>query len=342
MPAHISHEVFAETVFRRAFDDPELLRIGAPYRVFGAQGPDFCLHSHRTKPTGLIFGQLLHHEAYGTFIRNLVQYGKRHGIGFRSPFGVFTAAFATHAILDRITHPFINFYSGWVSRDHPESDQYYNCHAFFERIIDVFVLKAYGGSGIIGYDFFSHVDCGEEMPAVLSDAVSEAIVDTFPMYSSRPKVQVRIENAYHDTRNFYIFTNPADRGNLRTAYRREHDRSKAPRRLLALFHPDKLPDLDYLNGARGEWNHPGIAEETHNESLFDLFDRAVESAVPVVRAVANAFDDSITPGELEAAVGNQNLSDGRDKKAMRKLGLVKPLPLQEVLRTFYIEVAKSD
>ena len=195
---------------------------------------------------------------------------------------------------------------------------------------------------IIGYDFLSHVDCGEEMPAVLSDAVSEAIVATFPMYSSKRKVQDRIENAYHDTRNFYIFTNPADRQKLKAAYRREHGHPKPPRRLLALFHPERLPDLDYLNGARAEWNHPGIAEEIHSESFFDLYDQAVESAAPVARAVSNAFDGTITLEELEAAVGNQNLSDGKGKKAGRKLSLVKPLPLQEVLRTFYIEVAKSD
>jgi hypothetical protein len=274
-------------------------------------------------------------------VRHLVEYGTKNGKAPDSPYAVFTCAFATHAVLDRLTHPYINFFSGWVSPRHPESDQYYNCHAFFERIIDVFVLRIRGGKSIDGYDFFSMVDCGPEMPLELADSLSKGIVAAFPEYTSAQKVRRRLENAYFDTRNFYIFTNPADLANLYSAFIHEKGRGKTPRRLLALFHPRKLPDLDYLNGARAAWNHPGMADDVHHETFFELYDRAVEVAVPVVRAVKDAFDGNLSGIELEAVVGNENLSDGRPKKVRRRLELVRPLPLQEVLRTFYIDVEKS-
>jgi hypothetical protein len=331
VPAQITHEVFAQEAFDLAIgrvpSDPQL--------AFGAQGPDFCLHSHRTKPTGLIFGQLLHSEGYGTFVRHLVEYGRRNGLTADSPFGVFVASFATHAVLDRATHPFINYFSGWVTPRNPESEQYSNCHAFYERIIDVFVLRVRAGESIDRYDFFPNVDCGEDMPPDLSAAISEAIVSTYPEYSSIEKVKRRIENAYFDTRNFYVFTNPLDGHARRIAYEREHGLAGTPTRLLALFHPTSLPELDYLNGARGDWNHPGIAEEKHTESFFDLYEAALNTAAEAIRAVADALEGRITDEQLEATVGNENLSDGRKKKIRRKLEIVRPLPLQDVLRSVY-------
>ena len=344
MPAHITHELFARQVFARAFpnddspfDSEELSR----YAVFGAQGPDFFLHNHRTKPSGLIFGQLLHTLGYGRYVRHLIDFARDMREGFLSPIGVFITTFASHAVLDRVTHPFINYFSGWVSPDHPESDQYYNCHAFLERIIDVFILKKRGNTSIANYDFLSHFDCGETIPGFLEDALSSSVTKTYPEYDNTAKITRQVRNAYQDTRNFYSFTNPSDRENLQYAFHREKGRGRPPRRLLALFHPDRLPDLDYLNAAAKLWNHPGIAEEIHHESFFELYDRAVDEAVEPVRAVGEALDGTTSGEMIEEIVGNQNLSDGREKKVKRKLDLVRPLPLQEVLRTLYMELEKE-
>ena len=339
MPAHITHEVFADEVFKRAL--PDVLRSAGgirPYCVLGAQGPDFFLHNHRTQPSGLIFGQLLHSSGYGTFMKHLVKYGLNRGYDVSSRYGLYTAAFATHAILDRITHPFINYFSGWVVPDRPDSGQYYHCHAFLERIIDVFVLRIRTRKSVSDYDFFSRVDCGEKLPEELTDGVADGIVNTYEKMYDRRKVQRQINNAYVDTRNFYIFTNPPDRYNLFKAYRRDRERSGPSKRSVALFHPGKLPDLDYLNFSNQEWNHPGKIEELHTESFFDLYKQALEIAIPAVVAVKDAFTGAINLDELEHQVGNQNLSDGKDKKLRRKLELVKPLPLAEVLHSVYVDI----
>jgi len=331
MPAHITHEVFVSEVFKRAFGFEE----SAPFQVFGAQGADFFLHNHRTKPAGLIFGKLLHSEGYGRFIGKLIEFGKEREITFDSPFGLFTAAFSTHAVLDRITHPFINYHAGWVAPFDPRSEKYRNCHVFFERIIDVFVLRIRTGVSIESYDFLSHMDCGETMPQILSDAATEAVVRTYPEYSDKDKVRRQVENAYFDTRRYFARTNPPVRESIRKEYMKEHGTSKPSGRLLALLHPTGLPKLDYLNIERREWNNPGDQSEKHTESFLDLYERAIETAVPVVKAVADGFSDIVTCEEVAEIVGNENLSDGRQKKAVRKLKYVNPLPLQDVMRKIY-------
>lgn len=340
MPAHIAHEVFASEVFEKAFgrdwsavgETEQLSR----YRVFGAQGGDFCLHNHRTKPTALIFGKLLHSEGYGRFVGNLVAYAREGEIDFDTPFGVFTAAFATHAVLDRITHPFINYKAGWVVPFDPRSERFRNCHIFYERIIDVFVLRVRTGTSIDGYDFFSHADCGESMPEILADSLTAAVTKTYPDYDDRKKNRQRFENAYHDTRRYFAFSNPPSRESVQAAYMEEHSHARPPGRLLALLHPNELPDMDYLNLEKKRWNHPGKPEEERRESFFDLYDSALDAAVPVVQAVRDGFDGSISCEEVAEMVGNENLSDGETKKGIRKLKYVKPLPLQEVLREIYL------
>lgn len=339
MPAHITHEVFAAEVFKKAFEGtsrPPESGEAAPYRVFGAQGPDFCLHNHRTKPTALIFGKLLHSEGYGRFVGHLICYARERGIDFDSSFGVFTAAFSTHAVLDRFTHPFINYHSGWVVPFDPRSERYRNCHIFYERIIDVFVLRVRTGLSVEGYDFYSHVDCGETIPGILADSMTEAVMKTYPDYTDGEKIRRRIENAYHDTRRYFAFSNPPSRESVKAAYMEEHSPAKPPGRLLALLHPAELPDLDFLNFNKSIWNHPGKPSEARYESFFDLYEQAIAAAVPVVEAVAAAFDGSISCEDAAAAVGNENLSDGEVHKTVRKLKNVKPLPLQEVLREIYL------
>ena len=154
------------------------------------------------------------------------------------------------------------------------------------------------------------------MPVILADSITEAVMKTYPDYTDSDKVRQRIENAYHDTRRYFSFTNPPARESVRAAYLEEHSPAKPPGRLLALLHPTELPDLDFLNFEKNKWNHP---------------------AVPVVRAVADAFDGSISCEDAAAIVGDENLSDGELKKGLRKLKYVKPLPLQEVLHKIYLD-----
>ena len=248
MPSHITHELFAQEVLSKS--DTRAQNAVAKYPnffVLGAQGPDYFLHNHRTKPSGLIFGKLLHTEGYGTYTKYLVEWTRDNNIGIDSPMGSYILGFATHPLLDRKTHPFINYYAGWVEPEQPASDRYYHCHAFLERIVDVFVLKMRGKKAIRNYDFFTNVDCGTELPHDLLAASVSAIESTFPEYDNRPKNEIRILNAYGDTRGFYSFTNPPNRDNLIHAYHRDRSHGRHSRRMIALFHPDRLPEMDYLN-----------------------------------------------------------------------------------------------
>lgn len=340
MPAHITHQVFAEEALVKALGrrGAEIMGQHKPFLILGAQGPDMFLHNHRTEPKGLVFGKLLHTDSYGCFSRRLAERCPAANDDSAGARLAFLAGYVTHAVLDRITHPFINYFSGWVEPGNNGSERYAYCHPFLERIIDVFVLKLRKDISIVNYDFFSLVDCGEDPPSFIVSDLSYAVAGTYPEYSDDDTTRARITSAYQDTRSFYGFTNPPDYENLIRIVRDGRRSPQARMRLIALFHPQGLPDLDYLNGARVPWNHPGDPEETHTESFMDLYEQAVGAAAPVLQTVAEVCDDGADSAKVEEVVGNENLSDGRPQRRRRSLQYVNPLPLDEVIGSIHNEI----
>ena len=337
MPAHITHELFADLVFSKAFGPDLRERIDRNRRfwVFGSQGPDFFLHNQRRKPSGLIYGKLLHTSGYGSFTANLIEVARKSGAGIDSKLGVYILGFASHAVLDRFTHPFINYHSGWVDRTRPETIRYHNCHAFLERIIDVMLLKILEKKSIEEYDFLGRVELGSEIPASVLDAVIFAIEATYPEYVGHDAISLRVENAYRDTIGFYEYTNPTNPDNFRHAAERDGGGGNPARRFLALFHPRGLPLLDYLNAGHETWTHPGDPKEQHTESLIDLIEIAETAAISPLRVVGAALNGEGSLDDVAAAVGDENLSDGRQRKAKRQIEYIDPLPLDGVLASIY-------
>jgi len=146
MPSQICHLIFAEDSLREALGNSAvriLKRYGNIYR-FGAQGPDFFYHNQRTKPTGLKFGVNAHREGYGRLVTHMIHELRRLEAKKHKDLPLIRAyilGFTTHAFLDKKTHPFIDYFSGWVDADREETEIYYRCHIFMERILDVLMLK---------------------------------------------------------------------------------------------------------------------------------------------------------------------------------------------------------
>jgi hypothetical protein len=114
MPSHFMHLIFAEEAVSRALGDEAttILRTHGNLLRFAAQGPDIFYHNQRTMPTGLRYGVALHKHGYGTMVGELVREARRLGMGPTTELGAFTLGFATHAILDRYTHPYIIHFAG--------------------------------------------------------------------------------------------------------------------------------------------------------------------------------------------------------------------------------------
>ncbi|MFO7850374.1 MAG: zinc dependent phospholipase C family protein [Spirochaetia bacterium] len=358
MPAQISHTVFAKRAVTRVLGDAgkRLASEFLNYLALGAQGPDMFLHNQRTEPSGFLYGRVLHDRTgYGSFISSMAEYllegssdGPHAKGSFVSPESAFLLGYATHAVLDRYTHPFINYFAGWVDPQREETKKYHQAHAFFERILDVFVLEEYENRDIYAYDFYSLVDCGPEIPARIKEQLVYAIGGTFGRDLDHTRdISGRVSSAYLDTMYFYELTNPPARDNMRAAY--EMDKAAGFKfRYLALFHPanPREFDVDFLNEAHAPWQDPckrtgesgnGPAEEAEirRDSFFELFEAAEKAAAEVVEAAAEVLEGRRNPETLEGIIGNGNLNNGSLEPCV--LSVSSPLPLPELIDKIYRE-----
>jgi hypothetical protein len=343
MPAHISHLLFAEDALSGALPSmsPVLLaRQGNLFR-FGAQGPDFFYHNQRTRPTGLKYGVASHREGYGRLVAALVR-EVRHLEDKRSTppeeverLKAYVLGFATHGFLDRWTHPFIVYFSGWVDPGRPETDKYFRSHIFFERILDVLLLGRRRGLAVSGFPLLSLLTCGPRLPYSLVKSMLKALNAAYPEMKFKSRDRRRIENAYADAIQFYAFTDPAAPENRLQAL--ERDRSE-DRRRLAFFHPLELPQgIDFLNEGHRRWQHPCLEDRGSTASFPELFEAALAEAVPALRLLAEALEGRRDPREVEQAVGNASLNTGLEPGQRCALRHSAPLPLPEILEAMYVE-----
>ncbi|MDR1971630.1 MAG: zinc dependent phospholipase C family protein [Treponema sp.] len=343
MPSQILHILFGEDVIDALYRsmtprfglvaDKALEKI-RDYRAafaLGCQGPDIFYHSLRTRPVGLEYGTLLHRRGAGVFTAGLLTMGLpdpppdeediRRGRREKAinALGVYALGFMTHALLDRAAHPYIVYKS-----ENPR------CHAFFERIIDVLMLRELRGEEAAAWDQEGLLarTC-EEAPPGLRELLARALVRAFPERAGKDgKLARRIDNTLGDCARFYRLTDP----------RRTSLGKGAPvpgPEVLAYVYPEKLPgDIDFLNRGKEPWYYPAGQGDADFRSFPELYAAAAaQAAAALAPVIAGYLETGIFPvREAAGAIGNGSLSiqddEGRPCAATR----CSPLPLDRVLR----------
>ncbi|TVQ39557.1 MAG: hypothetical protein EA384_05850 [Spirochaetaceae bacterium] len=331
MPSQLAHLVFASQSIKAAFDHVPL-PVDSPYLGFGAQGPDIFYHNRRRKPSGLEYGALLHRRGYGTAVAALVSYGTRTGLPLDSDYGAYVAAFSTHALLDRIIHPFVNYFAGWAGYHRLEGQSLpFQLHAYFERVLDCLVLERLRGLSAASFDFVATFDCGEQIPADVAAGLEAALCEVTGRARSDAQLNARLRNAYLDALGFYRTTNLIDRPRLQVLMQQVDDPHRLAR-WLSLIHPVELPSgIDFTNEAHAGWYHPCGPTEMRHESFWDLWRVALDTAPAMLQAIAAAWEGGIEPQALVEIVGDQNLSDGRRVGRPCRDRRCAPLPLADHL-----------
>lgn len=331
MPSHVTHMLFADdTVATLPAAIATGLRANRAYLVLGAQGPDIFYHNQRRSPTGLAYGSLMHRHGYGSAVAGMWEYAHEHGLGTESWVFAWALGFATHAILDRATHPFINSRSGWVDTHDPHSERYRSMHPFLERLIDLALLDRMKGAHTNEIDFAGQVTLGEQPPEGWLDLMEAGLRSAYRKAHSDGKLRDRLTSAYLDTDGYYRFTNKVDQHYLESGLERE-DQNEIGAIWLSIIHPPDLSqDVDVLNDRREPWPHPCSSKEIHTESFEDLYASGLAKSRIMAETLASSWADAGARGAIIKAVGEWNLSDGRDTERPCKRRHAAPLPLREL------------
>lgn len=336
MASHVTHLLFAEDMLSGGESPTVAQRLRTSrqhsYLVLGAQGPDIFYHNQRRRPTALAYGSLMHRRGYGAAVAHMWEWAHRRGLGVDSWAGAWILGFASHAILDRHVHPYINAHAGWAEPGKPETQRYRSMHPFLERLIDVEVLDRKRNLHPNELDFLTLASCGDDTPEEWIDLMGHGLRGAYKKADSDTHLAQRLNSAYLDTIGYYRFTNYVDDGYLEEGLRRQ-EAGEIGGRWLSIIHPPEAPDgLDVLNERGHEWPHPCSAHEVSTESFLDRYDQALEEARAMTAQIVDAWE--LQPDEararIEAAVHNWNLSDGRPTERPCTKHHARPLPLPEL------------
>ncbi|RKX78647.1 MAG: hypothetical protein DRP87_05630 [Spirochaetes bacterium] len=340
MPAHITHQIFAEEVIKKAFPrkGEEFYKDHEKLISFAAQGPDIFYHNRKSRPYCFKYGKIVHSSGYGTLVGYMIRYALSLGKTWNSDMGAFIIGFSTHAILDRKTHPFIIYFSGWVEPGRKATRKFYRCHPFFERVLDVLTLKRRKGVEVKNYNFFSYMK-GRFLETEIPELLLFSLQNTYPDLKN-PAINMHcLKNVYSDALRFYKLTDPTTTESQIRAYNREG--KKPPVRLLSLFHPHDLPrNIDFLNLSLKEWKNPFDENEKHTDSFDNLFDQSLEEAAVVAVMVKETMEGKISVDRVVEHIGDSNLSDGK-AAAGRQPSFSDPLPLWELMELNYHYLEKK-
>lgn len=337
MPSHLSHQLFVEAVLRETDISGPLHPAVSPYLVLGAQGPDIFYHNQRRKPSSLLYGPLMHRHGYGDVCAGMFLHAAPESADRQSWQFAYVMGFASHAILDRHTHPFINYWSGWRVPHDEQTEHLRGMHPFLERLIDAEVLARHRNCEPKAFGFYSQVQCGSEPPEPLVELLAGGLQHAYARARRDAVLHQRMRSAYLDTMGFYSWTDAVDLDFLRRGLDREREEGASPR-WLSIVHPPFVPrDLDVMNTAERRWTHPCSAREERRESFWELFENARTEMEDVAKRISAAWEPVGSPRELSerstaiaAAVGNANLSDGRPTERPCQKRHSDPLPLYEL------------
>jgi hypothetical protein len=351
MAAQITHALAGEAALRaatapsadEAHADPGTVAAPEPDTFFrlGCQGPDLFYHGQRSRPVSISLGTLVHRRGFGRLARALVADA---AAAADADWTTFVLGFLTHAAVDRASHPFIVWFSGWHDPLRPESVRYAGCHAFLERALDAILLERRLGIAPSRWSLAERLLPPGGVPRSFAARLASVLRAAYPeRLAADALLERRVANAFIDSEGFYRFTDPAAVSLSEAALAPWASLDpEAGRRAVAVLYPEGgLGDLDIANLRRLPWGHPCDPSRVDARDWFQLVGDAEAEAAALLRlvlgilrsAAAGATLPELEPGleALERAAGNGTLNvGGADGKAAKPVACA-PLPLSELM-----------
>ena len=298
MPDPVTHYVFGQQVIaqlpgdiRKAMEMPVYQRAiqgPDPWSTLGFYGGKAKRYARR--------GVAMHRCKTGLFLLELTRRAKQE----QALFSVLAGTIC-HYCLDRHAHPYIICRGG--TRD--------GGHTRLERAIDSYYIRSTYGKKPWHFSLPRQIMSCRQYPKTLRHGLNAAYKTVYGWEDAFPL----INQSLRDERWFYGLMQ--DPFGLVHMLLRLVSGGKTNYSMYSFFHRDiHRGKLDYLNEERKPWQHPFDPSIVSTASFFDLFDRAKQEAVEMIRV---AYDWIFQGGESMPLFENSNYSTGFDCDDPRNL-----------------------
>jgi hypothetical protein len=299
MPNIWTHFLFGEQLLHSVnpqvnLSDPRLRNL---YRM-GCQGPDLLFYHHflpwqssRGMPA---LGSAMHSRQCGPVLLDFIRHVS--GKPLTDPLVVYTLGFLTHHVLDRNMHPYVFYKSGFRKFDHQR----------FEILMDTLIVKRKLGLDTWKTPVWKELDAGPSLPDSITEMLVKVTSTHYPEQTATLS-EADWQDAYRDMLQAQkLFHDPVGVKRLLTGgYIRK------------LVFERNLPAIDILNEERIAWHHPAVPEETYTDSVWDMWELAMEDGIRVMKAALHCIS-ATQPAErdrawqeLVPALGNLSYETGK-------------------------------
>lgn len=291
MPNVWTHLIFGQKVME-SLGEQQFIAAPHQLRMFnmGCQGPDFLFYHHflpwqRDKTMNKL-GSDMHNYSCGPVIMDLLDAVSDSARSDSDPALVYVLGFVLHHVLDRNMHPYVFSRSGFRKWDHQR----------FEVMMDTLIVRKLLGIETWKTEVWREINIDGALPETIIDAFEQITAVYYPELS--PKVKREYwQGAIRD---------------MVRAQRLFHDPSGI-RRLLTfgqitpLVYKRNVPPLDILNESRSPWLDPVAGKHKNTDSVWDLWDQAMDDGKAVIAAILAWFQGQ-QQGEQQLVRSSESLT----------------------------------
>ncbi|WP_173917033.1 zinc dependent phospholipase C family protein [Halobacillus sp. Marseille-Q1614] len=260
MPNIWTHILFAEDLCKK-LDRYDVLNTSSRYLYLGAQGPDplFYYNFWPNLPDRGVpqLGTKMHTENCGAFLLQLIAAGK----SLKNQGQAYILGFVTHHILDRNTHPYVHYKSGYEGHNHQK----------LEVAIDTLMLEKHRHIEPWSEPVHTKIRLMKQERKLVSAWLS-------PLITKHYDVE-KLPNNYL-AKSFRDIT---------IAQSIFYDPYGWKKRTIGAYispysHQPIIDPVDYLNEKKSEWRH-SATNEPQFASFQELYNGALKEAAPLVEEI---------------------------------------------------------
>lgn len=301
MPSIWMHIAFGQQLadeFRDRFRFLSGLETESQTRLYqlGCQGPDFLLfHSFlpwKKESEAVQLGNLMHTQNCGPFLVELLERAVNLPYTQRQEALLYAFGFLTHHLLDRNLHPYINWKAGYKHRNHQR----------FEIALDTVFMKSYKGVETWQTQTWKEIDVGTHLPTHIHQILHPAALAWYPEMEGQLS-----EPVWHEAYQDMVLAHKClydPKGWKKSILRGQ------TRRLFYQKLSDEEKQLDYLNERHAEWRHSALYSEVRTESVWEMWEQALQEGRIVFEALAEWLDRLATEeSDFRLEIFRQTLGD---------------------------------
>lgn len=304
MPNIITHALFAQDLLNK-FDAPSLNERTHLFQA-GANGPDFLFFHNvpfpktlRPTPLRKIAGELHQGHVNEFYASALESIRNEKNPDIREDMTAYACGHLAHWALDSVVHPYVYYKTGNCS-----GRSSWNHHRY-ESLLDAIMLKVKKNQTIQGFDASRIADCSMEEARAVSRIYVPAVRRIFSM-EIEPHQILESLNDWESMQK--VFRDPSG-SKIRTA--RFFEKGLGISNLVSGYSvPAKVEDnVDLINLKHQVWHHPVTGEES-DDSVFDLYQKALHRASVVIRLFLESISDPSREKSLLEYIDDRDYDTG--------------------------------